>query len=184
MITSNVQIKYAQALLKVADRLQVAENVLQNLKALADLLKNKKLAELLVKISFTSNEAKTKVIEATFQGKVHELVLNLLKILALRKRLNLIPKIYEIYRRIYHEAKGMTEITVRAARALTPAEEQKLTAKLLQKNTLATVQFEHKPELIGGVQLYEDGYLTDYSVQNYLQTLQHHLLSQTTPFEN
>lgn len=176
-MVSNSHLKYAKALAKVAGEQNALKEVMHDLDGLLRLLKHKKFNEVFMQITFLDAKAKDELIDKTFKGKVQDVTLNLLKLLAKAKKLGLIPKICEIYRKLYHEATGMVDVMVRSARELDKDEEHALKEKLQQKiGKPLSLRFEQDPKLIGGTQIYEGGYLTDFSVQNYLQSLQQHLM--------
>lgn len=163
---------------EVASSKPVDEQILHDLKALAELFSHKGFKKLLEDLSSMPDEVKEKVLEQTFGGKVHPFTVNLLKLLAVKKRLALVPKVYENYSKLYHEAKGIAEVVVRTARTLSKDEEHSIHKKLEeQRKQKVAIRFEEKPALIGGVQIYERGYLTDYSIQHQLADLKKHLLT-------
>jgi F-type H+-transporting ATPase subunit delta len=177
MMSGRSHFKYAEALLNVAESKKLAEKVLSELEELAHLCRDAHFQQLLKKVNFSPRETAEKILDSVFEGKVEGLLLNLLKILAAEKKLNLLPKICEAYRRLYHERNGIDEVLIRSARKLSPDEEKKLVEQLKQKKAKAvSVRFEQNPELIGGLQLYEKGYLYDQSLQHYLKGLEKFLL--------
>ena len=179
MISPGSHLKFGQALYRAAHQLKAEEQVLSDLEAVSQLFRAGELAKQLQQLSYLPAEVSRKVLTATFGGKVHELVLNLIVLLAYGKALKLTPKITAVFRSAYYNAKGIIEMTVRTARKFTPQEEQNFIQQLqAKKHHPVSVKFEHDPALIAGVQVYEKSYLTDYSVKNYLETLQKHLLSQ------
>ncbi len=179
MISGNFYIKVGQSLLRTATANKAEDKVAADMEGLMNLMKDKHFKVLFQSISYLPPEAAQKVLHNTFHGKIQELTLNLLIALAAQKALKYTGKIGEVYRKNYNEAKGIKEITIRTAREFSPQEQlafmQKLQAK--KKHTL-TVKFEIDPSLVAGAQIYENSYLTDYSVKNYLETLQKHLTSQ------
>ena len=177
MSTGNFHIKVGKSLLKTAQARGADDKVAADMEGLQNLLKDKNLKSLLQMVSYLSEEDAQKVLHATFHGKINELTLKLLVLLANQKALKYIGKIAEVYRRNYHAAKGIKEITIRTARQFSPQEQLAFVEKLSAKKKNVTVKFETDASLVAGAQVYEDSYLTDYSVKNYLETLQKHLLS-------
>lgn len=179
MTIGNFHIKVGQGLLRSAIAQKSEDKVAADLEGLAGLLKDKNFKVLLQSVSYLPQAAAEKVLHSTFHGKVNDLTLKLLNALAAQKALKFLGKIADVYRRSYHEAKGIKEITVRTAREFSPQEQLSFVEKIRarQKHQI-TVKFELDPSLVAGAQIYEDSYLTDYSVKNYLETLQKHLTSQ------
>ncbi len=180
MTTGNFHIKVGQSLVRSATAAKSEDKVAADMEGLTNLMKDKNFKVLLQSVSYLPDAAAQKVLHSTFHGKVNELTLKLLNALARQKALKYIPKIADIYRRGYHDAKGIKEITIRTAREFSPQEQLSFVQKIqANKKHPVTVKFEVDPALVAGAQIYENSYLTDYSVKNYLETLQKHLTSQT-----
>ena len=178
MITGGSHLKYARALLNTAEKAGAAEQIMKDLAHLNTVFKDEMFKNVLKKIAFLEKTQLLKVLEATFGGKVHEITFNLLALLAQARKLPMLPMIFDAYAAAYHTAKGIHEYTVRTARKLSNDEEVAMIDKLQNKiDKPVHVVFEHNPGLIGGMQIYERGYVTDFSVQNYLQTLKKNLLT-------
>ncbi len=171
-------LKYGKTLYDVAAKHQSEAAVLQDLENLAALLHDKKFQSLMLNTSFLPAEEFRKVITSTFEGKIDKHVMNLLVILAKEKRLKFLPKINNVYRKEYHAAKGIMDLTVRTAIKLDPQGVSTVIKKLEdQYKKPVSVRFEIDETLIGGIQIYEKGYLTDFSIKNYLKTLHDHLMN-------
>lgn len=174
----NLHITYAQALYKVAAAHDKAEEVLADLANLAQLLKDQNLRELLQQMMYLEASVKEKVLDHVFKNKLQVFTLNLLKILARRKRILLLSKIVQAYRHTFHEQKGIVDMKLRTARKLSSEEEQNFIETLrAKKDQPVNIQFEADASLIGGIQIYEKGSLMDMSVKNYLENLRRHLLT-------
>ena len=115
-------------------------------------------------------------MRAVFEGGLHSISINSV-LLSRSKKLELIPKIYEVYSRYYFHGKGISQVKVRTARKLAAEEENRLIERLIQTGDRKVhVEFEQDPALIAGVQVFEKGFMTDYSVRNYLESLKKVLL--------
>lgn len=179
MKSVNFHIKVGQSLLRMAISQKVEDKVAADMESLENLMKDKNFKVLIQSVSYVPADGSQKVLHATFHGKVHELTLHLLYALAQQKALKYLSKIAQIYRKNYHELKGIREITIRTAREFSPQEQLSFVKKLQDKKKHpVTVKFEVDPSLVAGAQIYENSFLTDYSVKNYLETLQKHLISQ------
>lgn len=179
MNIGNFHIQVGQGLLRSATASGVEDKVAADLEGLAGMMNDKNFKILLQSVSYLPEAAAQKVLHSTFHGKVNDLTLKLLYALAMQKALKLLGKVADVYRRNYHAAKGIKEITVRTAREFSPQEQLSFVEKIRSKKKhQMTVKFEIDPTLVAGAQIYEDSYLTDYSVKNYLETLQKHLTGQ------
>lgn len=182
-MATNTHLQYGKALYQLASRQKVEEAIWHDLNGMTALFHNKSWQKAMNGLNALTPAAKEKIIEETFGGKVHVFVVNLLKILAVRKVLKLVPKIAQVYSQFYHEARGIDALVVRSARVMSKDEEHALVKKIeTLKAKKVSVHFEHSPALIAGIQIFEKGYLTDYSVQNYLESLKHHLLRNSASF--
>ena len=181
MISGNFHITFAKALYKVAEKKNIADKVFGDLEILShgsDTRDEHGLVSILKKLAFLKKEGQQAALRAAFRDQMHEVTLNLLIILVRSKKCRLLPKIIEIYVQLYYADKGITEVRVCTARSLSESESRTLTEKvehLTGKKIKA--RFAVKEDLIGGVQLYERGYVTDYSVKNYLDMLRKKLLN-------
>lgn len=183
MISTNSHLKYGKALYEVASKKQEEAPILHELKAVCELYHHVKIKKMMDSLSLMEKSARDLVLDKTFEGKVNLLVVNLLKMLASARKLALLPKVYEAYSQIYHEAKGIEEVVIASARPLSKDEEHNLVKKLEEKmKKKISVHFKTDAALIGGVQIFERGYLTDFSIQHYLTNLQKYLLHHETPF--
>ena len=179
MKISSSHLKYGKALYSVALVAKLEDKVLDDMESLSRLFQVGALRKMMVDVCYLDSADQEKVINAIFQGKLQDLTMNLLVLLARAKKLEIVPQISEVFRKQYHFSKGIKAVTVCSARKLAPEETQKL-MKSLEDNMKVPldVRFTEEPELIGGVQIYEGSSLTDYSVKNYLELLRKHLLTQ------
>lgn len=181
MTSGGSHITFAKALYKVASKKDVAERVFGDLGMLLfgqSVGYQPALISLLKRVAYLKKDQQKKVLKEALKGKVHELTLNLLILLSASKKFRLLPRIMEVYGQLHHEAKGITQLKVCTARDLKEDEAAELIRKLEAAcKKKIRVKFEVKKDLIGGVQIYERGFVTDYSVKNYLDTLKRSLLS-------
>ena len=177
MISPGSHLKYAKALSKVAAKNDAAEAVLRDLESLTQIFREEKMREILKKIAYMEKAALVKLLQNVFAGRVHPITMNLLIMLAGSRKLSILPGILEAYARAYHDAKGIRAVTVCTARKLDSEEELSVIEKLQAKyDKPVSAKFAHRADLIGGIQIYERGYLTDSSVKGYLEHLEKTLM--------
>jgi F-type H+-transporting ATPase subunit delta len=178
MISETSHIQYANALHRVAAKAKSEDRVMKDLDALKDFFADEKFKAMLKRITHMERNSLQKILVETFGGKVDPVTLNLLVLLARGRKLNIIPKIFDAYSNIFHTSKNICEIKICTARSLDSEEELQIIDKLQQKlDKPVSVRFRQDAKLIGGIQIYERGYLTDLSVLNYLATLKKHLMA-------
>jgi len=177
MKATNAHFKYAEALIRTAKKLAADEAVLNDLKSLSECFKDSDFRQKMKDVCYLKKEEMEKVLRATFAESLNKISINLLVLLSQSKKVELLPRIYEVYAKYYCHGKGITQLKVRTARKLTTDEEVKLIEQLMQKiDRKVHVEFEHDPKLIAGIQVFQQGYMTDYSVRNYLESLKKALL--------
>ena len=177
MNKGNVHLQYGKALYEAAAKNNAEENVLDSLRDIVRLSKQHEFAELIAEIASIPFEQLKKILKMEFEGKIHPLVLNLLILLVKNKHFRLISKVSEAYKKAYYRAKDIIEVTVRSAKTCNESTKRLITNTLeqqLQKNL--RFLFEEDSSLIGGLQIYERGYVVDYSIKHYLESLQKYLL--------
>jgi len=178
MITTNSHIKYANALHKVAVKASAAEAVLGDLESLSQLFGDDRIKASLNKIAYLEKSKLEQVLTATFKEGLAPITMNMLVLLGRARKLALVPRIFEAYSHLFHDAKKIQDIKVCTARKLSGDEELAMIDRLQQQlDKPVSVRFKVDPRLIGGVQIYERGHVTDYSLKNYLETLEKHLLA-------
>lgn len=178
MIATNAHFRYAEALIRTAKKLNADEALLHDLKSLSECFKDPEFKTVFKGLSYLKKDQMEAVIKETFREKVQPITMNLIILLARSRKLMLLPKIYAVYSRYYFHGKGIEQITIRTARKLSGDEESRLVEKLIQKNDKKVhVEFESDPSLIAGTQVLQKGFITDYSVKNYLETLKKQLLN-------
>lgn len=178
MKVSDSHIKYAKAIFSLATKQGIEENVLKQLEELSDLYHEEKFLDLIKSFTFIDTAKGQMILKEVFEKHVEKIIFNLIDSLFLSRKLTLIPRIYEIYRRIYHQKNNIADITLITARQLSKDEESLMEKTISAKKTnRISLTYKVNPVLVGGVQYYEGGYLTDLSIQNYLQTIKKHLIS-------
>jgi F-type H+-transporting ATPase subunit delta len=177
MIVSGSHLKYAKALSRVAARNDAAERVLGDLESLVRIFRDEQIKKLLKKIAYMERSALWELFGKVFGERVDPSVTNLLVMLAGRRKLGMLPKIFEAFSKTFHEEKGIREVTVCTARKLDSEEELSVISKLQDKYDMpVTARFRHNASLIGGLQIYERGYVTDFSIKGHLENLKKTLM--------
>jgi len=178
MTTGGSHLKYARALLNTAKKADAEEQVMKDLSQLNSCFRDEQFKVTLKKIAYLEKSRLQKMLEGAFQGKLHRISLNLLVLLARARKLPMLPQVFDAYAQAFHQAKGIHEYTVRTARKLTNDEEVAMIDRLQNKiDKPVHVTFEHNAGLIGGMQIFERGHVTDYSIQNYLQMMKKQMLT-------
>lgn len=177
MSTSNVHLSYVSALMKVSKELDCGRVVMDELAELALSLKHSELSTLFKSLTTLAPTQQRQLLEKGLSGKVHRVTLNLLIHLTSKKRVALLPLIAETFATRVCDEHKIAKLNIHTAMGLTSAGEAQIMSMLKKVHgPEMSVTFEVSPELIGGIQVYEKGSVTDYSVKNYLDTLRKSLM--------
>lgn len=131
--------RYAVTLLEATAERQADAAVRADLDGLQATLESSPELQEFVANRLLDPEAFTKTFESLFEGKLHALTLNFLRLLAERRRVHLLPAIVECVRELLAESAGISTAQVRSAVALTPEQVESL-EKRLAAHTGGSVQ--------------------------------------------
>ena len=117
-------------------------------------------------------EERCAILDNSFRGKVHEYVLNFMKILTEKGYFRHFPACVQGYRECYNAYHNILTVTAVTAVPLSDAQTAKLSGKL-QMLTGKKVSLTNKvdPACMGGVRLDYDGKRVDGTVSNRLEKL-------------
>ena len=112
------------------------------------------------------------ILDEAFRGKVHPYVLNFLKILTEKGYIRRYSDCVEAFRQQYNADHGILCVTAVTAVVLTPAQTEKLSAKLAGI-TGKTIDLTNRvdPSCIGGMRLDYDGKRVDDTVAHRLEAM-------------
>lgn len=161
--------EYAQALLELSAALDSAQQVQDEIVALAGLkVDGLKLGEFLANPMLPAHR-KQEILDRVLEGKVLPLTRSFLGVLVRNGRGGLLPAVAGAYHHLLDEKAGRIEVQVTSAAALEPDQLDELTAVLkeaLQAQPELDVRID--PELLGGLVLMVNDRLLDTSVRGTL----------------
>jgi F-type H+-transporting ATPase subunit delta len=159
---------YARALLGAAQHANVAAAALNDLDAIiGELFANSPKLEAIVASPMVSPEEKLGLLDRLLAGRVTPVLLNFLKVVARRGRLDCLRAIGQRARFLYEEMQGQVRVQVMA---------KNLAATLGRTPILETVV---DPQLIGGAVLRIADTVYDGSVANQLQSFRQRLIDRS-----
>jgi F-type H+-transporting ATPase subunit delta len=125
-----------------------------------------------------ASDVREQAVAAGFKGSVSGPVLNLLRLLVRRGRIEDVPRIADEFRRLDNIRLGVTPARAVSAAALEPAEVSALIARLEQM-TGGRIELEQDvdPSLLGGLVVQVGDRLIDGSVRGRLERLRNQLVS-------
>ena len=128
-----------------------------------------------VRLLSSPNLTKTErcqILDSSFRDKVHPYVLNFLKILTEKGYIRQFPDCCDAYRGFYNEDNGILVVKAVSAVALTPAQTEKLTAKLeATTGKQIDLQCSVDAAMLGGLRLSYDGKQVDGTVRNRMDAI-------------
>ena len=121
---------------------------------------------------------RARAVGEVFDGRCSAYLANFLKILAEKRRSDILPKCFEVYKKLYCDDNGILPVKVTSASALSD-EQRKRLKKVLSEKTGRDVMLTEMtdPNCIGGLKVEYSGKLFDSSVRGKLSGLLNELNS-------
>ncbi|HHT9105390.1 MAG TPA: ATP synthase F1 subunit delta [Candidatus Wujingus californicus] len=181
MLDKSVAITFISALVEVASKKGMFEQIEKDLELVSDVItRHAKLKTVLFHPSIARNEKKN-LIKKVFGASVSELMKNFLYILVDRRKEEILELVPEVYKEVLHEKKGVVKARVQTAVPLSGErfnEVEKRLNKLIGKNV--ELEIVHNPEILGGMIIQVGNTMIDGSVVSRLKNLKTRLLSMRT----
>ena len=171
--------RYAEAAFEIAGRDSTHDQWRDDLTLAADVLGDVNVARVVTSrsIPFSDRQA---VIDQALSGRVLPQVENLVRLLARREKLDVLPRVAAEFKSLHNRRRGIVPAVVTSAAPLTPAEDTALRAKVTR---LAGAEVDLltrvDPELIGGLTVRIGDRLIDASVRGRLERLREDLLARS-----
>ena len=163
---------YAQALYDLAKDEGLGKTILSELTVLKGVFADTPQYSKLLSTPDIPKQERCGILDEAFRGKVHPYVLNFLKILTEKGYIRQFPDCCDAYRGFYNEDNGILVVKAQSAVALTDAQKQKLTAKLIA-TTGKTIDLQCSIDsaVLGGLRLSYDGKQVDGTVKNRMDAI-------------
>ena len=176
---SEVATVYAQALYDLAAAENLTEAMLSELKVLdTAFTRDPDFLRLLTTPNLTKDE-RVGIVETSFRGKVQPYLLNFMKILTEKGYMRHFSACCAAFRAQYNREHGILPVQAVTAVPLTPAQSERLSAKLAQlTGKQIELQNTVDPACIGGVRLNYDGRQVDDTLRHRLDSI-HGMLKNT-----
>jgi len=163
---------YAQGILDLAEEQGKADELLEELTALARFLEGQPELEEIFASPLVEAEARARTIEKVFRGRASDLLVDALQVINRKGRLGSLRAIAEAYRQELRDRHGLVDAVVKTAVPLTEALRERLTDSLAgftgKKPTLIE---KVDPAVIGGIVVEVAGKKIDTSVASRLKDL-------------
>ena len=175
---SPVATAYARSVLELATERNVADATGAELAQIAELIESDTSLQTFLASPAVGEVHRTQAIAKAFDGRVSELVSNLLGVMSHKGRLGQIRQVAAAYADLLQDQKGIIEVDVTVAEKLTDAQLQEVRQKVgaALKHEVVVRQYIDS-SLIGGLLLRVEDRLFDASVKSQLRTIRRQLLA-------
>ena len=163
---------YGEALYTLAQEESLSKQILDEISVLAQCFHAESDFIRLLCTPNLSVQERCNILDDSFRGKVHPYVLNFLKILTEKGYMRHFFDCCKAYEAIYNRDNGILPVTAITAVSLTPAQAEKLTAKLCELcGKQVKLHNRVDPDVLGGVRLVYDGKQLDDTVSHRLDAV-------------
>ena len=178
MIESQVARRYATALFGTAKRIDQTDRILDDLKAIADLLRKDPNLKNFLEAPQILEEYKRELITTAFKHLISEALFSFLVLVLDKHRIEYLLAMAKDYERLVKEDQGILQARVITTRALGPVFRNRLKEEL-EKNTGKTIEMILKidPQIIGGITVILGNKIIDKSIKHQLDELKEEMLA-------
>lgn len=143
---------YSRALLELAEKQGVADDVLAELGEIAELVERNPRFAGFISSPLVDPDDRESFLEKTFRGRATDLLVDALQVMNRKGRLAVLPTLAAVYHEEHEALRGRVEARVVSAVALTDAARERL-RRTLARSTGLTVDLVESvdPSLLGGL---------------------------------
>ncbi len=172
---------YARSLVQLADEVGKADEVLRELHSIAEMVENDPARGAFLADPTINAVHREEVLEKTLRGRWSDLVVNSLLVMTQKGRVTFVSHLAEAYRLVLEELRGVIDVEVTTAVALTEAQMRTIldwAAAFTSKKPELIAKV--KPEILGGliVQIGDDKF--DRSVIRALNQVRERLMNRAS----
>jgi F-type H+-transporting ATPase subunit delta len=172
---------YAQAFISATVKSPDATGAVEQLTSLIDVLDRSPRLEDIFRSALISHDDKAKLLDRVFGKSASPIVLNFLKVLSARARLDSLRPIARLVEKLDRERRGMTDVEVRVARELADDIRTEIHDRI--RRALGTEPVLHisvDPDLIAGIWVRVGDRVFDGSVRTQLERARRAILERAT----
>ncbi|HEV8539471.1 MAG TPA: ATP synthase F1 subunit delta [Bacteroidota bacterium] len=164
--------RYALALLGVAEEVKKLDAVSADIASIESLVRDSREFLVFLRSPVVNSEKKKKLLKEIFQGKVSDVTLKFVALLAAKGRERLLPEIMKQFAKLRDARLGILNVKARTAVAFKPEQERELVARLeAATKKKVRLSFVIDPSLKGGFMVQHDDTVWDASVRRQLELL-------------
>jgi F-type H+-transporting ATPase subunit delta len=154
---------------ELAEDAGLVEQVMDDLDAVAEVMKEEPEFLSLLTLGQVKEDEKTKMVRRVFKGRVNDLTLDFLCVLAKRNRMNFLHGIGDRYQVLMDERKNLHRIEVTLAKEPTDEQAEKIKADIRDAlNAEIKLSVNIDPEILGGIIIKKGDLMVDNSVRTIL----------------
>lgn len=160
---------YSDVMFELAEEAGLVEQVMDDLEAVASVLQDEPDFLSLLTVGRIKDDEKAHMIRRVFKGRINDLTLDFLCVLAKRNRMNFIHGISDRYEVLLDERKNLHRIDITLAREPTDEQVEKLKAGI--KDAVGAeikLSVEVDPAILGGIIIRKGDLMVDNSVRTIL----------------
>jgi F-type H+-transporting ATPase subunit delta len=160
---------YSDVMFELAEEAGLVEPVMDDLDAVAEVMKDEPEFLTLLTLGQVKEDEKAKMIRRVFKGRVNDLTLDFLCVLAKRNRMNFVHGIGDRYQVLLDERKNLRRIEVTLAKEPTDEQLEKIKADIRDAlNAEIKLSVNIDPEILGGIIIKKGDLMVDNSVRTIL----------------
>lgn len=151
-LLNSIATPYAEAFLQVAEQNKETDQVVDQVKAILNLWHSSPELRQAMTSPVLEPAAKKAALVKLFEGSISPILLNLLKLLADRQRINVLDAVLDRFLELYRELRHIALATVTSAAPLSEDQQAALSTKVKAVAGTENVEFDLRvdPALIGG----------------------------------
>jgi F-type H+-transporting ATPase subunit delta len=175
---SEIASQYAAATIELAEKEKIEEQVLSDLESIATVVSQTPEFDAVLKHPAIAPVERKRLLVELFQGKINDLTLRLVELLADKRRLELLSQIAVEYRKLYQINKNTLSASLTSADPLSDQEKEHFKVQLAKRfGKQLDLEISVDPSLLGGLVLRVGDEVIDGSVKGKLRALEKTLLS-------
>ncbi|MDH4201573.1 MAG: ATP synthase F1 subunit delta [Phycisphaerae bacterium] len=160
---------YSDVMFELAEDAGLVEQVMDDLDAVAEVMKEEPEFLSLLTLGQVKENEKAKMIRRVFKGRINDLTLDFLCVLAKRNRMNFVYGIGDRYQVLMDERKNLHRIEVTLAKEPTDEQAEKIKADIRDAlNAEIRLSVNIDPEILGGIIIKKGDLMVDNSVRTIL----------------
>lgn len=168
--------RYAQALFRTAKKQNAFGEMVEQINELLPLFEPTAKFRLFLEGPQITTEAKEAILDKSLQGRVHDAIHHLLRLMLQKGRMEYARPVMERFNVLVERDQGIYEAEVATAHVLADDQKEKLKAELERfTNARLKVHYVTNPALIGGVRFSYGDVLVDDTIRGKLHRLRQQL---------